>query len=212
MTISRPGQRLKGSPRSGRAGLLDFLLPAAAPPSKASRKKAAAEKQGSAFITTKKGFCYLTIKCGWRNFQIMRIRAYTIDADDKRRMRRLYPETDFDWKKITRQLADKREVCRQYRARRRPSDTPHRSRTHASFYGVYEPSTRTIYTEGFPTNAHAAGALLDAVLHIDRTLKDAAPSGPSEGIRRGTKPNLQLVEGSGQPERPQRRDSDNVEV
>lgn len=207
MTISRPRQRLKGSLRSGRAGLVDLLLPAAAPASKDGRKKVAAEKQGSAFITTKKGFCYLTIKCGWRNFHIMRIRAYTLDADDKRQMRRLYPEIDFDWKKIARQLAEKREVCRQYRSRRRPSDTTHHSRAHASFYGVYEPGTRTIYTDGFPGNVHAAGALLDAVLQIDRTLTDAAPSGTSEGIRRGTKPNLQLAKGSGQPECPQRRDN-----
>lgn len=207
MTISRPRQRLKGSPWSVRAGPVDLLLPAAAPPSKNARKKAAAEKQGSAFITTKKGSCYLTIKCGWRNFHIMRIRAYTIDADDKRRMRRLYPETGFDWEKITRQLADNREVCRQYRSRRRSSDTPHRSPTHASFYGVYVPSTRTIYTEGFPTNAHAAGALLDAVLHIDRTLTDAASSGPSGGSGRGTQPNLVLIQG-GQLDRPQHRDNE----
>jgi hypothetical protein len=71
---------------------------------KERREKAMEGKQGSAFITTRKGFCYLTIKCGRRNFRIMRIRAYTIDADDKRRMRRLYPDIDFDWKKITRQL------------------------------------------------------------------------------------------------------------
>ena len=202
MTIRRPRQRLKSSVTPRRAGVMGLFLPAAPPASKDGRKKAAAEKQGSAFITTKKGSCYLTIKCGWRNFHIMRIRAYTLDADDKRQMRRLYPEIDFDWKKIARQLAEKREVCRQYRSRRRSSDTTHHSRTHASFYGVYEPSTRTVYTDGFPTNAHAAGALLDAVLHIDRTLTDAAPPGPSEGIRRGTKPNLQLVKGTGQPERP----------
>jgi len=55
----------------------------------------------------------------------MRIRAYTLDADDKRQMRRLYPDVAFDWKKIARQLAEKREVCRQYRSRRRPSDTTH---------------------------------------------------------------------------------------
>ena len=190
MTISRPRQRLKGSPRLGRAGVMDLFLPAAAPASKDGRKRAAAEKQGSAFITTKKGFCYLTIKCGWRNFHIMRIRAYTLDADDKREMRRLYPEVDFDWKKIARQLAEKREVCRQYRSRRRPSGTTHHSRTHASFYGVYEPSTQTIYTDGFLGNTQTMGALLDAVLHIDRTLTNSASPGPSEGSRRGTQPNL----------------------
>ena len=187
--------------------MMDLLLPTATPASKGGRKRAAAEKQGSAFITTRKGFCYLTIKCGWRNFHIMRIRAYTIDADDKRHMRRLYPEIDFDWKKIARQLAEKREVCRQYRSRRRPSDTAHRSHTGASFYGVYEPSTRTIYTDGFPGNVRAAGALLDAALHIDRMLTDAASSGPQGGSGRGTQPNLLLVQG-GQPESPQRRNSD----
>jgi len=209
MTISRPSQRLKGSPRSGRAGAKDLLLPAGAPANKGGRKKAAAEKQGSAFITTRKGFCYLTIKCGWRNVHIMRIRAYTIDADDKRHMRRLYPEVDFDWKKIARQLAEKREVCRQYRSRRRPSDTAYHSRTGASFYGVYVPSTRTIYTDGFPTNAHAAGALLDAVLHIDCSLTDAASSDPPKGPRRGTT-SLRLVADNSPPELPQRRDSDDL--
>lgn len=207
MTISRPRQRVKGSPRSGRAGVTDLLLPAAAPTNKDSRKKAAAEKQGSAFITTKKGFCYLTIKYGWHNFHIMRIRAYTLDADDKRHMRRLYPEIDFDWKKIVRQLAEKRKVCRQYRSRRRPSDTAHHSRTGASFYGVYVPSARTIYTDGFPGNVRAAGALLDSVLYIDRTLTGVASSGPSGGLRQGTQPGLVLIQG-GQPENPQRRDDD----
>ena len=184
---------------------MDLLLPAATPANQVGRKKAAAEKQGSAFITTRKGFCYLTIKCGWRNFHIMRTRAYTIDADDKRHMRRLYPEIDFDWKKIARQLAEKREVCRQYRSRRRPSDTAHHSRTGASFYGVYVPSTRTIYTDGFPTNAHAAGALLDAVLHIDRTLTDAAPPDTPKGVRRGTKASLRLVADKSRPEPSRRR-------
>lgn len=165
-------------------------------------------KQGSAFITTRKGFCYLTIKCGRRNFHIMRIRAYTIDADDKRQMRRLYPDIDFDWKKIARQLADKRKVCRQYRSRRRTSDTEHRARIRAPLYGLYEPGTRTIYVDGFPTNARAVGALLDAVLHIDRTLTIAASSNPSEGVRRETRPNLRLAKGRRRPERPQSGDSD----
>lgn len=131
-----------------------------------------------------------------------------LDADDKRQMRRLYPDVDFDWKKIARQLAEKREVYRRYRSRRRTSDTAHLSRVRAPFYGLYEPGTRTIYVNGFPRNAQAVGALLDAVLHIDRTLTTAASSGPSEGVRRETKPNLQLAKGSRQPERPQGRDSD----
>jgi hypothetical protein len=175
---------------------------------KERREKAMEGKQGSAFITTRKGFCYLTIKCGRRNFHVMRIRAYTIDAEDKRQMRRLYSDIDFDWKKIARQLAEKREVCRRYRSRRRPSDTEHLSRVRAPFYGLYEPGTRTIYVNGFPRNARAVGALLDAVLHIDRTLTIAASSGPAEGVRRETGPNLRLAKGSRQPERPQSGDSD----
>jgi hypothetical protein len=67
-------------------------------------------KRGNAFITTSKGFCYLTIRCGRHNFRIMRIRNYTIDADDKREMRRLHRDVVFDWKKIARQLAGKRET------------------------------------------------------------------------------------------------------
>ena len=99
-------------------------------------------KQSSAFITTKKGTCYLTIKYGRRNFHIMRVRAYTIDAEDKRQMRRLYPDVYFDWKKITRQLAEKREVCRRYRSRRRISNATHPARHRTPFCGVFEPSTR----------------------------------------------------------------------
>jgi hypothetical protein len=174
---------------------------------KEHQEKAMGDKQGSAFITTRKGFCYLTIKCGRHNFHVMRIRAYTLDADDKRQMRRLYPDIDFDWKKIARQLAEKREVCRRYRSRRRTSGTAYLSRVRAPFYGLYEPGTRTI-VNGFLRNARAVGALLDAVLHIDRTLTIAASSGPSEGVRRETKPNLQLAKGRRQPERPQGRDSD----
>ena len=73
----------------------------------------------SAFITARKGFCYLTIKRHRRNFDMMRIRNYTLDADDKRQMRRLYPDVVFDWKKTGLQLAEKREACRRYRSRRR---------------------------------------------------------------------------------------------
>jgi hypothetical protein len=32
--------------------------------------------QGTAFITTKKGFCYLTIKIGRRNANLMKVRQY----------------------------------------------------------------------------------------------------------------------------------------
>ena len=38
----------------------------------------------NAFITARKGFCYLTIKYNRRNFDMMRLRNYTLDADDKR--------------------------------------------------------------------------------------------------------------------------------
>lgn len=69
-----------------------------------TKARTTSQKQSSAFVTTKKGVCYLTIKSGRLSFQIMRIRQYTIDADDKRRMRRLHPDIHFDWKKIARQL------------------------------------------------------------------------------------------------------------
>ena len=71
-------------------------------------------KQSSAFVTTRKGFCYLTVKVGRSNYNIMRIRNYTLEPQDKRDMRRLYPDYLFDWKKIGQQLAEKREVCRTY--------------------------------------------------------------------------------------------------
>ena len=47
----------------------------------------------------------------------MRIRNYTLEPQDKRDMRRLYPDYFFDWKKINQQLAEKREVCRAYRSK-----------------------------------------------------------------------------------------------
>lgn len=63
-------------------------------------------KQSSAFVTTRKGFCYLTVKVGRSNYNIMRIRNYTLEPQDKRDMRRLYPDYLFDWKKIGQQLAE----------------------------------------------------------------------------------------------------------
>lgn len=128
------------------------------------------QQQGNAFITTRKGFCYLTIKIGRGNFNIMRIRNYTIDAEDKRDMRRLYPNIVFDWKKIIRQLAEKREVCRDYRSRRIEAATERRhARPREPFYSVYDPVTRTVYANGLPSSAKGAGALLDAVLRLDRS-------------------------------------------
>jgi hypothetical protein len=118
------------------------------------QEKGMGQQQGSAFITTRKGFCYLTIKCGRRNFHVMRIRNYTLDAEDKRHMRRLYPEVVFDWKKIALQLAEKREVCRSYRSRRRTSNAERCPRDREAFYAVYEPGTRTVYASGFATIVH----------------------------------------------------------
>ena len=64
-------------------------------------------KPSSAFVKTRKGFCYLTVKVGRSNYNIMRIRNYTLEPQDKRDMRRLYPDYLFDWKKIGQQLAEK---------------------------------------------------------------------------------------------------------
>lgn len=133
--------------------------PAAAP----TWGKAAAiplQKRGSAFVTTKKGVCYLTVKEGRYQHTLMRIYNYTIDAQDKRDMRRLHPDVLFDWKKIARQLAEKREVCRRYRSRRR---TPRVPREREPFYGVYEPGTRRVYVND-PDNIAGVGALLDALV------------------------------------------------
>ncbi len=117
-------------------------------------------KQGAAFITTRKGVCYLTIKIGKKNFSIMRLRNYTIDPQDKRDIRRLHPDIAFDWKKIVRQLAEKREVCRQYRSRRRTARVP---REREPFSGVVESCTRTVYVHD-PDHIASVGVLRDALL------------------------------------------------
>jgi hypothetical protein len=80
--------------------LLLGLRPVRQPP---WRDMAMSLRQGTAFVTTKKGCCYLTMKIGRKNFPIMRIRHDTIDAQDKRDMRRLHPDIIFGWKKIARQ-------------------------------------------------------------------------------------------------------------
>ncbi len=135
-----------------------------------------ADKQSTAFVTTKKGVCYLTVKVGRQPFHIMRIPNYTIDAEDKRDMRRLHPDTVFDWKKIGKQLAEKREVCRCYRSRRRALAADRRARAREPMgvtrpmFAVYDPITGRVYTDGVPSAAEGAGALLDAVLSIDRAL------------------------------------------
>ncbi len=155
-----------------------------------------AGKQSSAFVTARKGFYYLTIKYGGCNVEMMRIRQYTLGADEKHHMRRLYPEVVFDWKKITQQLAEKREACRRYRSRRRRPDTARPPGAGEPFCGVYEPGTRTVYVNDVPSSAAGVGALLDALLQIDRGLKDAPA--PLELIRKRTKPSLVLVKNGGQ--------------
>jgi hypothetical protein len=51
-----------------------------------------------------------------------------------------------------------------------------------SFCGVYEPSTRTIYTNGVPSTGGCVEALLDAMLQMDRSLPDTPP--PPEPVRK----------------------------
>jgi hypothetical protein len=155
-------------------------------------------KQRSAFITTRKGFCYLTIKIGRRNFNVIRIRNYMIEAEEKRSLRRRYPDVVFDWKKLDRQLAEKREACRGYRARRRESTAVRHPRRREAFYSVYDPITRTVYADEVPSSARGVGMLLDAILQIDRTLKDAASPLPVQLEARGrAKPRLELVKRGG---------------
>jgi hypothetical protein len=65
-------------------------------------------------------------------------------------------------------LAEKREVCRSYRSRRRTPKTRVASPS-PGFLGVYDPFTRTVYTDDIAD----ALPLLDAVLEIDRKLNPA---------------------------------------
>ena len=123
------------------------------------------QQQGNAFITSRKGVCYLTLKIGGRNFNICRIRNYTLDAEDKRDMRRLYPQVVFDWKKITRQLAEKREVCRAYRSRRRAAGVERRERLREPLHGVYDPAARALYVDG---DGAEGVAFLDVLLSLER--------------------------------------------
>jgi hypothetical protein len=90
----------------------------------------------------------------------MRIYNYTIDAQKKRDMRRRHPDVDFDWKTIASQLAEKREVCRRYRSRRRTARAP---RVHEPFYGVFDPVERAVYVND-PTNIAGMSAMLDAII------------------------------------------------
>ena len=156
------------------------------------RREPTGGKPANAFITARKGFCYLTIKFLGRNHEMMRIRAYKIDPDEKRHMRRLYPDVAFDWKKITQQLAEKREACRRYRTR--PRTTARRSsRDDEALFGFYEPGTRTIFTNGVPSTAAGVGRLLDAVLQLDR--RQAKPPPSSEPVHRAAKSDLIVIQG-----------------
>jgi hypothetical protein len=139
----------------------------------------------SAFVTTKKGKCYLAVKLGRRTFHLMRIYSYTLDAQDKRDMRRLHPDVAFDWKKIGHQLAEKREVCRGYRSRRRMTAAARRyPREREPMYAVYDPFTRTVYADGDMSHGFA---LLDAVLRIDRAREDSTSPEPSRRTNLGLK-------------------------
>ncbi len=117
----------------------------------------------NAFITKRKGTCYLTIKINRRNFDIMKIRQYKIDPDDKRRMRRLYPDVAFDWKKITAQLAQKSEECRSYRSRRRSKARQRRNPNPEPFIGVFDPFSGTAYVND-SDNIAGSLALLDIIV------------------------------------------------
>ena len=128
----------------------------------------------SAFITTRQGFRYLTVKSGRRNCHLRRIHNYTLEAQDKRDLRRLHPDILFDWKKIDRQLAEKREVCRGYRSRRQRAAAARRGpRDQKPLSVVYDPFTRTIYPEG---NLGAALPLLDTILRRDRAREGSSPT------------------------------------
>lgn len=124
------------------------------------------KQQSTAFVTSRKGFCYLTVKVGRRNFDIMKIRAYTISPEDKRDMRRLHPDVTFDWKQISKQLAEKREVCRRYRSRRQTAGRKARL-PREPFYGVVEHNSRTVYVND-PGNIAGVGALLDAIIQREQ--------------------------------------------
>lgn len=158
-------------------------------------------KPANAFVTARKGFCYLTIKLFGRHHEMMRIRGYKIDPDEKRQMRRLYPEVAFNWKKITQQLAEKREACRRYRTRpRRPVSRSASRYGEPVFGGIYEPGTRTVYTNSIPSTAAGVGRLLDAILQLDRE-RSGTPS-PQDAARKPAEPGPVLVQND-KPSRPQ---------
>lgn len=147
---------------------------------------------GNAFITTKKGFCYLTVKVRRQNRHILKVRQYRIEAQEKRDLRRRYPNVTFDWKKISEQLANKRGVCRRYRARRQAESAPKRPRE--PFYGVVDPWSRTVYVND-PSNLAGVGALLDAMMARERA-KESQCVGATEPccIKRKTYGSYRLPE------------------
>lgn len=157
-------------------------------PQNTRRAAVSPRKQGTALVTSKKGVCYLTIKIGRENCSIMRIRNYTIDVQDKRDMRRLHPDIAFDWKKIARQLAEKREVCRRYRSRRRRAPRPRLPRE--PFYGVIDPQTSTVYVND-PGNIMGVGALLDHLLAEERFRNTTTRTNDDDGVPDADEPFLE---------------------
>ena len=134
-------------------------------------------RQASAFITTRKGFCYLTVKCGRRNFHVMRIRNYTIVAYEKRHMAgctRMLPSTGRkspgNWPRSGKRAGatapggEPRHVFRASRIRLRR---------------LWTRRTHSVCPSDEPSTIGETAALLDAVLHIDRTLKEASAPLPS---------------------------------
>jgi len=155
-------------------------------------------KPANAFIKARKGFCYLTVKLFGRHHEMMRIRSYKIDPDEKRQMRRLYPDVAFDWKGITQQLAEKREACRRYRTRTR-KPVGRGARDDGPLFGLYEPGTRTVFTNGIPSTAARGGRLLDAILQLDRELTGI--SSLPDPVRTPSEPGLAAVQ-DGKPSKP----------
>jgi hypothetical protein len=66
-------------------------------------------------------------------------------------------------------------------------------------FGVYEPGTRTVYTNGIPSTAAGVGWLLDAILQLDRGLAEGS-SLPDPG-RTPSEPGLATVQ-DGKPSKP----------
>ena len=158
---SRSEAKIKAVRENGKKGGRPRTKPLVQP--QKSNPKPVTPKEHTAFVTSKKGFCYLTIKIGRYNHNIMKIRQYKITGEDKRDMRRLHKDVEFDWKKINAQLAIKREVCRDYRSRRQ---RPRSRRPREPFLGVIDYGSRTVYAN----DASLGGslALLDIMLERER--------------------------------------------